>query len=57
MFVETKTEGKEGLEQRFDAWARRHPGWFTLVLVVLAIVTTTALLFQTGFTFIMYQGF
>jgi hypothetical protein len=57
MFAETKTDAKVGIEQRFDAWARRHPVVFSGVLVVLGAIVTAALLFQTGFTFILYQGF
>lgn len=54
MFVESKNAAKEN---GFEAWGRAHPGLFTALLVVLGVAVTVGLLFQTGFSFVLYQGF
>ncbi len=54
MFVESKTEAKESwLEQR----ARRHPGVFVVVLVLMAAGVTVGLLSKAQTAVVLYQGF
>jgi hypothetical protein len=57
MFVESKEKSKEGVAAWLEGRAREHPGAFTAVLLLLAIGITTGLLFKTGYTLILYQGF
>lgn len=56
MFAEKKTtdEAKAG---GFDSWARAHPASFTVLLALMGSVVTLALLFQKGYSFVLYQGF
>lgn len=57
MFVESKAETKGRVALWLDGLARRHPWGFNAVLALLAAVVTVALLFQTGYSFVLYQGF
>jgi hypothetical protein len=57
MFVEGKAETKGRVALWLEGLARRHPGAFTAVIMLLAATVTVVLLFQTGYPFILYQGF
>ena len=57
MFVDGKTETKGRAALWLDSLARRHPAGFAAVLMLLAAVVAVALLFQTSYPFILYQGF
>ncbi len=56
-FVESKSQGKDELAAWFEKHARRHPGVFTIGLVLLAVGVTIGLLFKTNYAIVLYQGF
>ena len=57
MFVEPRDGASKGLASWLDGQARQHPNVFTAVLVLLAVGVTVGLLFKTGYTLVLYQGF
>jgi hypothetical protein len=57
MFQEPESQAKGRMAQSLDSWARRHPGMFTLFLVLLTAGVTLGLLYKTGYALILYQGF
>jgi hypothetical protein len=57
MFVEAKKEAKGRIASWLDDATRRHPRLFTTGLVLMAAVVTVGLLFKTGYTLVLYQGF
>jgi hypothetical protein len=57
MFVEAKKEAKGRIASRLEDSARRYPRTFTAALVILAVFVTIGLLFKTGYTLVLYQGF
>jgi hypothetical protein len=57
MFQEPEAQAKGRMAQSLDSWARRHPGMFTLFLVLLTAGVTLGLLYKTGYALILYQGF
>jgi hypothetical protein len=54
MFVEKQAQGADGW---FDTWARKHPGAFTVGLVLLTVAITIGLLYKTNYAIVLYQGF
>ena len=57
MFVEQKSETRGRLASWAEAMARRHPGIFTVSLILLAVCVTLGLLYKTGSVIVLYQGF
>lgn len=57
MFAEPQPQAKAAAETWFEKRARRHPGLFTVGLVLLAIGVTVGLLLKTDYAIVLYQGF
>lgn len=57
MFVEKANPDAAGKSNKLDAFGRRHPGLFDVVLVVLAAAITLGLLAKPTYTLVLYQGF
>jgi hypothetical protein len=57
MFVERNDGEGKGLGAWLEAKARQHPNAFTAFLLVMAVGVTAGLLFKTGYTLVLYQGF
>lgn len=57
MTRDDKIAARNADASRFSRWARSHPAAFTALLMVLAMAVTVALLFQKGYSFVLYQGF
>lgn len=56
-FAETKQEEKGAMAAWLEANARKRPGLFTLLLLLLAAAVTIGLLLKTSQAIILYQGF
>ena len=57
MFIETKSPEQEDAEPWFDRVTRRRPVTFSVGLLVIAAMVTAGLLFKSGETVVLYQGF
>jgi hypothetical protein len=47
----------DSLQDRFDQFGRRHPRIFLATTILLAIVTTLILIYNTKDTAILYRAF
>ena len=54
---ETTSEPETAKGSWLEKLGRRHPGWFNVLLVLLAVIATIAILSKANYTLILYQGF
>lgn len=57
MFVDRKPETTQQAEPWFDRITRRRPALFTSLLIALAVLVVLGLLYKSGGTVVLYQGF
>lgn len=57
MFMDPSVEKQAARETKVDAFLRRRPLVFTLLVCLVAASVTVGLLYRTEYSTVLYQGF